>query len=381
MLRYKPHTLSEKEERLLALQMESAQTPREAFGQLTNADMTFGLIEMPGGETLELTHGTYSRCLENPDRNVREVAFHQYYAEFSDHANTLAATLGGSVKQDVYQARVRNHASARAAALFPDNVPETVYDNLITAVRANLPAVHKYYAVRRRAMAKIGQAAEAVAEPGTRIVAVQPSFGATSIEDHHDDVWAAAGVAEQVREGEAAGADAYVIACFGDPGLHAARELARGPVIGIAEAAFHMATLLATGFSVVTTLTRTCVIAEHLVLQYGFERRCRGIHGTDIAVLELDDPKSQAFERILASARHALEHDRSGAIVLGCAGMADLCTQLQQRLGVPVIDGVAAAVKLAEGLVRLKLGTSKLGDYAAPIPKRYVGLAEPYSPA
>jgi len=228
--------------------------------------------------------------------------------------------------------------------------------------------------------AKIGAAAAAVAAPGTVIEAVQPSFGAPSIEGHFDEAWGAAGVTEQVRAGELAGADAFVIACFGDPGLHAARELATGPVIGIAEAAFHAATLLATGFSVVTTLTRTCVIAEHLVLQYGFERRCKGIHGTDIAVLELDDPASDAFARILASAEAALLNDRSGAIVLGCAGMADLCHRLQQRLGVPVIDGVAAAVKLAEGLVGLGLRTSKRGDYAAPLPKVYAGLAGPYSP-
>ena len=228
--------------------------------------------------------------------------------------------------------------------------------------------------------ALIGAAARAVAAPGTQIDAVQPSFGAPSVEGHHDDVWAAAGVAEQVRAGEAAGADAHVIACFGDPGLHAARELARGPVIGIAEAAFHAATLLATGFSVVTTLTRTCVIAEHLVVQYGFARRCRGIHGTDIAVLDLDDPASNAYARILECAQQALAHDHSGAIVLGCAGMADLCQRLQQALGVPVIDGVAVAVKLAEGLVSLGLGTSKLDDYAAPLSKTYAGLAAPYSP-
>jgi allantoin racemase len=228
--------------------------------------------------------------------------------------------------------------------------------------------------------AAIGDAARAVAAIGTTIEACCPSFGAESIEDHHDDVWAAAGVTEQVRAGEANGADGYVIACFGDPGLHAARELARGPVIGIAEAAFHAATLVATGFSVVTTLTRTCVIAEHLVLQYGFERRCRGIHGTDIAVLELDDPKSRAFERILSAAHVALEKDRSGAIVLGCAGMADLCHELQRRLGVPVIDGVGAAVKMVEGLVALGLGTSKRGDYALPIGKTYSGMAAPYSP-
>ena len=227
---------------------------------------------------------------------------------------------------------------------------------------------------------KIGAAARAVAGAGTHIEAVQPSFGAPSIEGHFDDVWGAAGVSEQVIAGEAAGADAYVIACFGDPGLHGARELARGPVIGIAEAAFHAASLIATGFSVVTTLSRTCVIAEHLVVQYGFERRCRGIHGTDIAVLELDDPKSNAYARILACAEEALLRDRSGAIVLGCAGMADLCNALQQRLGVPVIDGVAAGVKLAEALVALGLNTSKRGDYAAPLAKTYAGLAAPFSP-
>ena len=127
-------------------------------------------------------------------------------------------------------------------------------------------------------------------------------------------------------------------------------------------------------------LTRTCVIAEHLVLQYGFERRCRGIHGPDIAVPELEDPKREALTRILACAEAALANDRSGAIVLGCAGMADMCRTLQQRLGVPVIDGVAAAVKLAEALVSLGLGTSKRGDYAVPLSKNYVGLAAPYSP-
>ena len=226
---------------------------------------------------------------------------------------------------------------------------------------------------------KIGAAAAAVAAPGTVIDAVQPSFGAPSIEGHFDEVWGAAGVSEQVLAGP--DADAYVIACFGDPGLHAARELAAGPVIGIAEAAFHAAALLATGFSVVTTLSRTCVIAEHLVQQYGFERRCKGIHGTDIAVLELEDPACDAFRRILTAAEQALVHDRSGAIVLGCAGMADLCVALQQRLGVPVIDGVAAAVKLAEALVGLGLKTSKRGDYAAPLPKVYAGMAAPFSPA
>jgi oligoendopeptidase F len=150
--RYRPHTLGLAEERLLAMQAEINQTPRQVFDQLTDADMKFGTLPLPDGETLELSHGSFMLCLENPDRDLRRKAFHQYYAEFADHANTLAATLAGSVQQDVYAARVRNYASARAAALFPDNVPESVYDNLVSAVRSHLPAVHKYYDVRRRAM-------------------------------------------------------------------------------------------------------------------------------------------------------------------------------------------------------------------------------------
>jgi len=152
LLRYKPHTLGEKEERLLALQTETNQTPRNVFDQLTDADLKFGEIEVEPGRVIELSHASFIVCLERPDRAVRKKAFHQYYKSFADHANTLAATLAGSVKQDVYHARVRNYPSARAAALFPDKVPEAVYDNLLAAVRANLPAVHKYYQVRRRAM-------------------------------------------------------------------------------------------------------------------------------------------------------------------------------------------------------------------------------------
>jgi len=152
LLRYKPHTLSDKEERLLAMQAETAQTAHQVFDQLLNADLKFGELEVEPGVTMELSHGTYAACLESPDRNVRMKAFHQYYSEFRDHANTFAATLSGSIKQDVYYARVKNYPSAREAALFPDKVPVAVYDNLIAAVRANLPAVHRYYQLRRRLM-------------------------------------------------------------------------------------------------------------------------------------------------------------------------------------------------------------------------------------
>ena len=223
----------------------------------------------------------------------------------------------------------------------------------------------------------MADSARQVAAAATVVVARQPSFGPASIESHFDDVFGAAGVAEQVRLAQDDAFDAIVIACFGDPGLDAARELTTAPVLGIAEAAFHAASFVATGFSIVTTLTRTCGIAERLVQRYGFERTCRGIHGTDIPVLALESCGEDTLAQIEAAARDALSRDRSGAIVLGCGGMAALCRTLQQRLGVPVVDGVSAAVKMAEALVALGLRTEKLGDYAAPLPKRWAGWAAP----
>ena len=218
-------------------------------------------------------------------------------------------------------------------------------------------------------------AARAVAAAGTTVTGRQPTFGPLSIESHFDEVFGAAGVAEQVRLAAPEAFDAVVIACFGDPGLDAARELTTAPVLGIAEAAFHAASFVATGFSVVTTMTRTCVIAERLLLRYGFERSCRGVHGTDIPVLALEACSDNTVAQIEAAALRALSQDRSGAIVLGCGGMATLCHTLQQRLGVPVIDGVTAAVKLAEALVALNLQTEKRGDYAPPLPKPWLGWA------
>lgn len=152
VMRYQRHTLTQAGERLLAMQAETAETAHNVFDQLLNADLKFGTIELAEGKLLELSHGSYAACLENPNRDIRRNAFTQYYREYEDHANTFAATLAGSIKQDVYVARVRNYPSAREAALFPDNVPVSVYDNLIAAVRSNLPTVHRYYQLRKKLM-------------------------------------------------------------------------------------------------------------------------------------------------------------------------------------------------------------------------------------
>ena len=218
----------------------------------------------------------------------------------------------------------------------------------------------------------IAAAARQGASPGTEIVAITSRTGPVSIEGHYDEAVAAVGLIETIRAtGDVY--DAYVIACFGDPGLFALRELVWGPVLGIAEAAFHAAGMVATGFSVVTTLARTRIIAEHLLHLYGMERICRRVRATDLAVLELDDPTSDARRVIRDACRRAIDEDGSGAVVLGCAGMADLARALSDELGLPVIDGVAVAVKLCEALVGLGLKTSKHGDLAAPLPKRYTG--------
>ncbi|MBX3603804.1 MAG: aspartate/glutamate racemase family protein [Piscinibacter sp.] len=219
----------------------------------------------------------------------------------------------------------------------------------------------------------IGATARRVAAPGTQIVACNPAAGPVSIESHFDEAVAAVGVLEEVRRGESERADAYVIACFGDPGLLAARELTRAPVIGIAEAAFHLATLIATRFSVVTTLGRTTIIAEHLLQQYGFAHHCRRVRAAEIPVLDLEHDPDAALRRIVEEGRRAKAEDGIGAIVLGCGGMADLTDTIAEAVGLPVVEGVTAAVKLAESLVSLRLQTSKYGDLDFPRPKTFTG--------
>jgi len=151
-LRYKPHTLSDREEKLLAMQHEMSETANQVFRQLHDADMKFGFIKIEGGERIELSHASFSTCLHSPDRRVRKAAFHQYYKQYADHAQTLAATLAGSIQRDLYYAKARNYPSSLEAALFPDQVPRTVYDSLIESVKRHLPALYRYYHVRRRKM-------------------------------------------------------------------------------------------------------------------------------------------------------------------------------------------------------------------------------------
>ncbi len=152
LLRYKPHTLGKAEEKLLAMQSEMAETANHVFRQLNDADLKFGALKNEKGETVELSNATYSVFLHSTSRNVRKTAFHQLYAQFQGHENTFAATLAGSMQRDVFYAKAREFPTAREAALFADNVPLAVYDNLIEAVHRHLPALYRYYELRRRKM-------------------------------------------------------------------------------------------------------------------------------------------------------------------------------------------------------------------------------------
>ncbi|MDR9804861.1 aspartate/glutamate racemase family protein [Rhizobium hidalgonense] len=225
---------------------------------------------------------------------------------------------------------------------------------------------------------KAAAAARAVAASGTEIIAATSSMGPVSIEGHYDGALAIPGLMHELKERQA-GYDAAVIACFDDTGLEAARSFADVPILGLCESAVVTAGFLAQRFTVVTTLERSRVLIDNLVRRYGMGDRAK-VRASDIPVLELENAASDAIGKLRAEIERALA-DGAEAIVLGCAGMTDLARQLQAIYGVPVVDGVAAAVKQAEALVSLGLSTSKRGSYASPLPKPFVGALSAFSPA
>jgi oligoendopeptidase F len=147
LLRYKPYILSDREERIVALHAEGEGAAQETFSVLTNVDLDFGTIDTPEGPR-PLSQSTWSVFMENPDRDLRRRAYEAFYSRFEAHKTTLASLYSGSVKNDAIRARVRGFASARQAALFPDKVDESVYDNLIDTVSAGLGPLHRYYDLR-----------------------------------------------------------------------------------------------------------------------------------------------------------------------------------------------------------------------------------------
>jgi len=212
---------------------------------------------------------------------------------------------------------------------------------------------------------RLATAARKIVAPGTEVIARSPAHGPASIECHADEAAAVPNLLALIEEEEQLGTGAYVIACFGDTGIDAAREIANGPVIGMTEAALFAAAMLAARFSIITLPPRTLAQSERVLRHTGLFHRChvRAIDADVQDCVGLDEPLLAAM---LAESRTALREDRAEAIILGCAGLSDLVSPMQAALGIPVLDGVCIAVTMAEGFLRGGLRTSKALTYASP---------------
>lgn len=218
----------------------------------------------------------------------------------------------------------------------------------------------------------IAQQARAVAAPGTEIVGLTPYFGAESVEGNFESYLAAIAVMDRVMAYDQP-FDAVIQAGYGEHGREGLQELLNVPVVDITEAAASTAMFLGHAYSVVTTLDRTVPLIEDRLKLAGLYQRCASVRASGMAVLELEEDPLAAMEAIVRQAELAIREDKAEVICLGCGGMAGLDEQIRQRTGVPVVDGVTAAVTIAGSLVRLGLSTSKIRTYATPRPKKVIG--------
>lgn len=214
----------------------------------------------------------------------------------------------------------------------------------------------------------IAAQARAVAAAGTEIVGLTPAFGAPSVEGNFESYLAAVAVMECVRAYPGP-YDAVIQAGFGEHGREGLQELLTVPVVDITEAAASVAMFLGRSYSVITTLDRAVPLIEDRLKLAGLDARCASVRASGLAVLDLEESPVLACEAIVAQARRAVDEDRAEVLCLGCGGMAGLDEQVRLATGVPVVDGVTAAVAVAESLVRLGLKTSKIRTYAPPLPK------------
>ncbi|MGW7680952.1 aspartate/glutamate racemase family protein [Kribbella sp. NPDC054772] len=214
--------------------------------------------------------------------------------------------------------------------------------------------------------------AAAFASEETEVIGLTPDFGAESVEGNFESYLAAVGVMDAVVRYDGP-YDAVIQAGYGEHGREGLQELLDVPVVDITEAAAQVAMLIGRSYSVVTTLDRAVPQIEDRLLLAGLADRCASVRASGLAVLELEEDPERAVDAIVEQAVKAVTEDRAEVICLGCGGMAGLDRKVAEATGVPVVDGVAAAVVLAESLVRLGLSTSKIRTYAAPRPKRVTG--------
>lgn len=219
-------------------------------------------------------------------------------------------------------------------------------------------------------------AGQKYASSETEVFAVSPSTGPASIESYYDEYLAVPGIIEEILKGDKVEkVDAYVIACFGDPGLYAAREITDKPVVGIAEAAITISKFIAPNFSIVSVLDRSRKMSEEVVRMHGAVERCKSIRSTGLSVLDFDNDLDRGLNALAQTSQKAVKEDGAESILLGCAGFVSFVDDLQRMLGVPVLDGVSPAVKLAETLVNMRCQTSKYLTWGYPEEKEITGYS------
>ncbi|WP_018155749.1 aspartate/glutamate racemase family protein [Demetria terragena] len=222
----------------------------------------------------------------------------------------------------------------------------------------------------------IANSARSIAASGTEIVGLTPRFGAESCEGNLESYLAAVGVMDVVTR-YAEPYDAVIQAGYGEHGREGLQEILEVPVVDITEAAASTALYLGYRFSVVTTLDRTVPLIEDRLKLAGLDSRCASVRASGLGVLELEAEPDRAVHAIVEQSQRAVEDDYAEVICLGCGGMAGLEAAVSAATSVPVVDGVRAAVVIAEGLVRQGLSTSKIRTYARPRAKRLTGWPLP----
>jgi allantoin racemase len=205
----------------------------------------------------------------------------------------------------------------------------------------------------------------AVARADVQVDVVNPVGAPPAIESALDEAACVPPMLRLVETAQPQGYDAVVIACFSDPGLDAAREATDLPVVGIQDAAMHLAAQLGYRFSVLTTLAHRAPLRERAALLAGLDRRLASCRPLNLPVLETVQNRDQVVQKIVNVGRQCVEQDGAEVLLLGCAGLGDLAALASKRLGVPVIDPNAAALKLCETLVDLGLSHSRVGLYHA----------------
>jgi allantoin racemase len=212
----------------------------------------------------------------------------------------------------------------------------------------------------------IREALEGVKRPDTELTVTCPDRGPETIESAYDEAFAIPPTLELVKKANKEGYDAVILACFSDPGLEAAREVSVIPIIGIEESTLHMAAMLGARFSILTPRKqRIPSKCEHVHIR-GLSHFLASVRSLDLSVAETDSDPAKTKQRLINVAKTAVEKDGAEVIIMGCAGMAGYAREIEDILGVKVLDPVAIALKTAEAMADLGLTHSKIGLFAAP---------------